>query len=97
MTRIVDLAIDHWNTHYIQKSRYDTVPDRPDELSYLPENSGFDDFRCPITEQLYNFITLFILFRHGKLISRNYKNLINYQNYYKLYNDYSYIIQNCSK
>ena len=47
----LDHVKDHWNTHYIQKSRHDTVPGRPDELFYLPENSGFEDFRCPITEQ----------------------------------------------
>ena len=47
----LDHVRDHWNTHYIQKSRHDTVPGRPDELFYLPENSGFEDFRCPITEQ----------------------------------------------
>ena len=27
----------HWNTHYIRKSRHDTVAGRPDELYYLPE------------------------------------------------------------
>ena len=42
---------DHWNTYYIRKSRQDTVPGRPDELFYLPKNSGFEDFRCSITEQ----------------------------------------------
>ena len=47
----LDHVRDHWNTHYIQKSRHDTVPGRPDELFYLPENIGFEDFRCPITEQ----------------------------------------------
>ena len=27
----------HWNSHYIRKSRHDTVAGRPDELFYLPE------------------------------------------------------------
>ena len=40
------------NTHYIRKSRHDTIPGRPDELFYLPENGGFEDFKCPVTEQL---------------------------------------------
>ncbi|PFX22781.1 hypothetical protein AWC38_SpisGene12690 [Stylophora pistillata] len=47
----LDHVRDHWNTHYIRKSRHNTVPGRPDELLYIPENSGFKDFRCPITKQ----------------------------------------------
>ena len=47
----LDHVRDHWNTYYIRKSRQDTVPGRPDELFYLPKNSGFEDFRCSITEQ----------------------------------------------
>lgn len=47
----LDHVRDHWNTHYIRKSRHNTVPGRSDELFYLPENSGFEDFRCSITEQ----------------------------------------------
>lgn len=27
----------HWNTHYIRRSRHDTVPGRPDELYFVPE------------------------------------------------------------
>lgn len=27
----------HWNSHYIRKSRHNTVAGRPDELYYLPE------------------------------------------------------------
>ena len=48
----LDHVRDHWNTHYIRKSRHDTIPGRPDELFYLPENGGFEDFKCPVTEQL---------------------------------------------
>lgn len=28
----------HWNTHYIRRSRHETLAGRPDELYYLPEN-----------------------------------------------------------
>ena len=31
---------EHWNTHYIRKSRHDTVSGRPDSLYYLPEIHG---------------------------------------------------------
>ena len=29
----------HWNTHYIRRTRPDTIPGRPDELFFLPELS----------------------------------------------------------
>ena len=31
---------EHWNSHYIRRSRYDTVRRRPDTLFYLPEVHG---------------------------------------------------------
>ena len=31
---------EHWNTHYIRKSRHDTVSGRPDSLYHLPEIHG---------------------------------------------------------
>ena len=30
-----------WNTHYIRKSRHDTIPGRPDSLYFLPERVGY--------------------------------------------------------
>lgn len=36
----LDKVKDHWNSHYIRKSRHDTVPGVPDILFYLPEYSG---------------------------------------------------------
>lgn len=37
----LDHVRDHWNTHYIRKSRHDTIPGRPDELFFLPEYKLF--------------------------------------------------------
>ena len=34
---------EQWNSHYIRKSRHDTIPGVPDILYYLPENSGAID------------------------------------------------------
>ena len=34
----LDEVRHHWNTHYIRRSRHDTLAGRPDELYYLPEN-----------------------------------------------------------
>ena len=34
----------HWNSHYIRKSRFDTVAGRPNELYFLPECTGAHDY-----------------------------------------------------
>ena len=34
---------EHWNSHYIRKSRHDTVAGVPDILYFLPESVGFVD------------------------------------------------------
>lgn len=36
----IDIVKEHWNTHRIRKSRYNTVSGRPDSLFYLPEHHG---------------------------------------------------------
>jgi len=35
--------VEYWNTHYIRKSRHDTVPGRPDVLYYLPDANYASD------------------------------------------------------
>ena len=43
-SRLLQDECDHvreqWNTHYIRKSRHDTVQGRPDSLFFMPENHG---------------------------------------------------------
>ena len=39
----LDKVKDHWNSHYIRKSRYDTVSGLPDILYFLPEYNGKQD------------------------------------------------------
>ena len=51
----LDHVRDNWNTHYNKKLHQDTIPSRPDELFYVPENSGFEDFRCPFTEHFMEY------------------------------------------
>ena len=42
---------EHWNTHYIRKSRYDTVAGRPNSLYFLPEiNGGVADIILPVPQ-----------------------------------------------
>lgn len=36
----LDQVKDNWNTHYIRKSRFDTVSGRPDSLYTIPEFHG---------------------------------------------------------
>lgn len=40
LQRDIDLVVEHWNTHSIRSSRYNSVAGKPDVLYYLPENSG---------------------------------------------------------
>ena len=39
----LDKVTEHWNTHLIRGSRYDTISGRPDELFFLPELHGGED------------------------------------------------------
>ena len=39
----------HWNTHYIRRSRHETVPGRPDELFFVPERFGAVNQLQPVT------------------------------------------------
>lgn len=39
LQRDIDLVVEHWNTHSIRSSRYNTIAGKPDVLYYLPENS----------------------------------------------------------
>ena len=41
----------HWNSHYIRKSRFDTISGRPDKLYFLPESSGATDHIQPVDEE----------------------------------------------
>lgn len=36
----LDEIKEHWNTHFIRKSRHDTISGRPDSLYYLPQLHG---------------------------------------------------------
>ncbi|EDO46160.1 predicted protein [Nematostella vectensis] len=42
---------DSWNTHYIRKSRHDTVAGRPDAIFHLPESyGGIDNLLVPVSQ-----------------------------------------------
>ena len=47
----LDHVKDHWNTHYIRRPRYDTVPGRPDELFHVAEMHNSQDFLQVVNEE----------------------------------------------
>ena len=47
----LDFVKIHWNTHYIRQSGHDTVPGKPDELYFLPENFGASDLLQPVSPE----------------------------------------------
>ena len=47
----LDNVKDHCNSHYIRKSRYDTVSGTPDILYFLPEYNRKEDCLCPVDSE----------------------------------------------
>ena len=47
----------HWNTHYIRKSGFETVEGRPDELYYLPECAGATDHLWPVSDTQFDKVS----------------------------------------
>ena len=48
-----DLTYTHWNSHYICKSRFDTISGRPNELYFLPECSVSRNYKQPVTDEQF--------------------------------------------
>ena len=49
---------EHWNTHYITSSRFDTIKGRPDELYFLPElHGGEDGLLLPVSNEQVELIS----------------------------------------
>ena len=53
----LDKVKEHWNSHYIGGSRYDTVKGRPSELLYLPKLHNTEDFLADVSAQQCDYIT----------------------------------------
>ncbi len=45
----LDSLKGHWNTHYIRRSRHETVAGRPNELYFLPALHGKHNCLCDVT------------------------------------------------
>lgn len=58
----IDQLKEHWNTHYIRKSRHDTVSGRPDSLYFLPEsNGGVPNLLLPVPDHEMQYARLHIV------------------------------------
>ena len=54
----LDTVKEHWNTHRIRKSRYNTVAGRPDSIFYLPEqHGGVGNILMQVPENEINYAT----------------------------------------
>lgn len=47
----LDDIVEHWNTHYIRKSRHDCIAGRPDSIFYLPERFGGLDQKVQVDDR----------------------------------------------
>ena len=71
----LDDIVLHWNTHYIRKSRINTIGGRPHSLYFLPVNYGAEDLKIDVSlEEIQQVSTN---------IAEN-----DYDNYYTDYFDY---------
>ena len=46
---------EHWNSHRIRRSRFDTVAGRPDAIYYLPESFGGTSCMQEVAERDMNY------------------------------------------
>lgn len=67
---------EHWNTHYIHRSRHDTVSGRPSVLYYLPEaHGGAPNLSLQVPEQQMNYASLHLV---EELEDNDYQVYFNY-------------------
>ena len=82
LQRCLNQVKEHWNTHYIRKSRHDSVKGRPDSLYYLPDmHGGRENLILPVPEEEY-------LYAKNHVISPDENN--EYQQYFE------YVVQACN-
>ena len=72
----LDFVVQHWNSHYIRRSRHDTISGRPDELFYLPELHSGKDLSHQVSEQECQYV------------KENYLSLEESRNEYQEYFEY---------
>lgn len=68
----LDEVQHHWNTHYIRRSRHDTLPGRPDELYYLPENVNAENHVHTVEEDKYQDMLNYCRDYHEESLHQDY-------------------------
>ena len=53
----LDLVKEHWNTHLIRKSKFQSVTGRPDSLYFLPEQVGTRDYKIEVTDRQFEDVS----------------------------------------
>jgi len=71
----LDLVKEHWNTHRIRKSNYQTVAGRPDALYYLPEQIGSSDQKQHVSDSIINDVSNHVIMKD---YSNDYSCYFNY-------------------
>lgn len=71
----LDLVKEHWNTHRIRKSKFQTVAGRPDALYFLPEQTDTRDYKNEVTIEAFQDVSEHVVVR-------------DYSNEYTMYFDY---------
>lgn len=54
-------ARDHWNTHYIWRSRDNTVSGRPDSLFFMPEHHDAVDMLVHVSSRETEYVSRHII------------------------------------
>ena len=57
----LDNVVEHWNTHYIRKSRTNELGGRPYSLFHLPSNYGANDMSLDVPEAQVNYVNAEII------------------------------------
>lgn len=52
----LDFVREHWNTHTIRASSYDTIAGKPNELHVLPESKGGENRLHPVSTEEIEFV-----------------------------------------
>ena len=52
----LDFVKNHWNSHHIRRSRYDTVSRRPDVLFNLPHRSGGEESKILVNAEKLSYV-----------------------------------------
>ena len=65
--------MEHWNTHRIRRSKYQTVTRRPDALYFLPERQGSRDYKQESSSHKFEHVSQHFVTEFGVLKPNNWR------------------------